>query len=86
MSFSKQLRKGRITALNVGSKPILFSFPINKHLKKQALAKCDKMGVNLSAYLRICVEKLVELPIDYHIENMYKEIIKDATKELFEKD
>lgn len=69
-------------ALRKSKDPVLITFQANRSLREDAVVKCDKMGINLSAYLRICVEKLVELPIDYHIENMYKEIIKEATDEI----
>jgi antitoxin component of RelBE/YafQ-DinJ toxin-antitoxin module len=62
--------------------PVLITFQANRTTRKEAVEKCDRMGINLSAYLRICVEKLIELPIDYHIENMYKDIIKEATDEV----
>lgn len=83
--FDKQIKQGRKTALKAAKDPVLITFQVNRTLRTEAIEKCDKMGINLSAYLRICVEKLIELPIDYHIENMYREIIKDATKEILPK-
>lgn len=79
MDYTKNIRQGRKTALRLTKDPVLITFQANRTLREDAVAKCDRMGINLSAYLRICVEKLLELPIDYHIENMYKEIIKEAT-------
>lgn len=85
MNIDKQLKKGKKTALRFAKDPVLITFQVNRPLRTDAIEKCDSMGINLSAYLRICVEKLVELPIDYHIENMYKEIIREATDEVLEK-
>lgn len=82
MEFTKQIKQGRAVALRHSKDPVLITFQANRNLREEAIEKCDKMGINLSAYLRICVEKLIELPIDYHIENMYKEIIKEATAEV----
>lgn len=82
MNISKQLKQGRKVALRHTKDPVLITFQANRTLREDAVEKCDKMGINLSAYLRICVEKLIELPIDYHIENMYKEIIKEATEKV----
>lgn len=82
MSISKQIKQGRKVALRHVKDPVLITFQANRQTRTDAIEKCDKMGINLSAYLRICVEKLIELPIDYHIENMYKEIIKGATDEV----
>lgn len=81
-SIDRQIKQGRAVALRHIKDPILITFQANRQLRTDAIEKCDKMGINLSAYLRICVEKLVELPIDYHIENMYREIIKDATESI----
>lgn len=82
MDFDKQLKKGRKVALRHVKDPVLITFQANRQTRTDATEKCDKMGINLSAYLRICVEKLIELPIDYHINEMYKEIIKEATEEI----
>lgn len=86
MSIKKQLKEGRRVALRHAPDPVLVTFQCNRTLRDDANAKCDKMGVNLSAYLRICLEKLIELPIDYHIEEMYKEIISEATNALLPSD
>jgi antitoxin component of RelBE/YafQ-DinJ toxin-antitoxin module len=82
MSIEKQLKQGRRTALRYEKEPVLITFQINKRIRTEAIEKCDKMGINLSSYLRICVEKLIELPIDYHIEEMYKQVIQAATDEV----
>jgi antitoxin component of RelBE/YafQ-DinJ toxin-antitoxin module len=84
MNFDKRIRQGKKTALRHTKDPVLITFQANRTLREDAINKCGKMGINLSAYLRICVEKLIELPIDYHIENMYKEIIKEAVSEITE--
>lgn len=86
MEFRNQIKQGRKTALKYKKDPVLITFQANRNLREEAIEKCDRMGINLSAYLRICVEKLIELPIDYHIENMYKEIIKEATEEILPSD
>lgn len=85
MDFRKQMKQGRMVALR-SKDPVMITFQANRTLREAAIIKCDKMGINLSAYLRICVEKLLELPIDYHIENMYAEIIKAATEEVIPTD
>ena len=82
MSIEKQIRQGKKVALRHVKDPVLITFQANRTTRTAAIEKCDRMGINLSAYLRICVEKLIELPIDYHIENMYKDIIKEATDEV----
>jgi antitoxin component of RelBE/YafQ-DinJ toxin-antitoxin module len=84
MDIEKQIRQGRKVALKHTKDPVLITFQVNRSTRTDAIEKCDKMGINLSAYLRICVEKLLKLPIDYHIENMYSEIIRDATEEIME--
>lgn len=83
MSIEKQLKHGRKVALRHVKDPVLITFQANRSIRTEALKKCNSMGINLSSYLRICVEKLIKLPIDYHIENMYKEIVKEATDEIF---
>ncbi len=82
MGIEKQIKQGRALALKHTKDPVLITFQANRSVREDAIEKCDKMGINLSAYLRICVEKLIQLPIDYHIENMYREIIKEATNEI----
>lgn len=84
IDLAKQIKKGRKVALQHVKDPVLVTFQANRKLRTDAIEKCDKMGINLSAYLRICVEKLVELPIDYHLNVMYKEIIKESVKEIIE--
>ena len=81
IDLQKQIKRGRKVALSIDDS-VLITFQTNRSLRTDAIAKCDKMGINLSAYLRICVEKLVKLPIDYHIENMYKEIIKESLEDM----
>ena len=84
MGIKSQIKQGRAVAKLHTKDPVLITFQANRKLREEAIEKCDKMGINLSAYLRICVEKLIELPIDYHIENMYNEIIKDATEDVMQ--
>ena len=82
MNIERQLKQGKRVALKHSKDPVLITFQANRNLRNEAIEKCDRMGINLSAYLRICVEKLIELPIDYHIENMYKEIINEAVEDV----
>lgn len=84
MDFSKQLRQGRKAAMQFRKDPTMITFKLDKKVRDAAMVKCDKMGISMAAYLRICVVKLTELPIEYHVEQMYKEIIKEATKATFE--
>lgn len=54
----------------------LVQFRVDDTEKKQAIQVCEKLGLNLQSYLRICMSRLVQekgVPFSIKLEEKYEE-------------
>ena len=73
MDFSKMLAQGRKTALKPKKDTVLITFQAERELRDKA----NRKGVNVSDFLRRCLERLVQSDIDKKTKKLYDEIIKE---------
>lgn len=79
MDFRNELKRGRRVALSTLKKnDKLVTFWVNEELKDQAYEKCP----NVSEFLRSCLERLVNSPIEKRIKKIYDDIADDVISEV----
>ena len=64
VDLNAQIAKGRKVAkkLAYDKEQVLITFQANRSLRDAATKKCEKLNMNLSAYLRNCIKDLLKLP------------------------
>lgn len=67
IDFEKDINRGRRAALKSQSnkKRVLMTFQATQKLREDANRKCEQLNINLSSYLRMCLERLIASPIEY---------------------
>lgn len=70
MDFKKNLKQGRKLADRIAARrSVLMTFQIDSELRERANAKAKDCGVNLSEYLRRCIDRFVELPVEKKVSD-----------------
>jgi hypothetical protein len=78
MNFEKNIRAGKRIALKAEKDNVLVTFQANRQLRDTATNK----AINLSDYLRRCLEKLAQSSIDKKVSKMYDELITEVMDEI----
>lgn len=77
--FKKSLAAGRKLAEKIAQRRnVLVTFQIDESLRERANAKAKDCGVNLSEFMRRCIERFIELPIETTVKAAMDEVIDSA--------